>query len=131
MTNEYLANRYGKSESKARNQRVLWTIVGTALLVTFLVWSLLINFATPSGISANIKNFDLKSQVQTTATVSVSNPTKRDGICAIRILNKSFAIVGYRELSVAGSLGAQVDLETSINTTELGVSATVDRCWFK
>ena len=131
MTNEYLANRYGKSESKARNQRVLWTIVGTALLVTFLVWSLLINFATPSGISANIKNFELKSPIQTIATISVNNPTGRDGVCAVRVLNKGFAIIGYREVPVASNLGTAVDIETTINTTELGVSATVDRCWFK
>lgn len=131
MTNEYLANRYGKSPTKARNQRVLWTVVGAALLIAFLVWSLLINFAAPASISANIKNFELKSPIQTTATVAVINPTQRDGICAIRVLNKSFAIVGYRELKVAGSLGSQAELETSVNTTELGVSATVDRCWFK
>lgn len=131
MTNEYLAKRYGKNPSKDRNQRVLWTVVGAALLVAFLVWALIINFAAPSSISANIKNFDLKSPIQTTATVTVTNPTQRDGICAIRVLNKSFAIVGYRELPVAGSLGAVADVETSINTTELGVSATVDRCWFK
>jgi hypothetical protein len=131
MTNEYLANRYGKSESRARNQRVLWTIVGAALLVTFLVWSLLINFAGPSNISANIKNFELKSPIQTTATVSVNNPTGRDGVCAIRVLNKAFAIIGYREVPVDGNLGTAADIETSINTTELGVSATVDRCWFK
>ncbi|MFM6940339.1 MAG: DUF4307 domain-containing protein [Rhodoluna sp.] len=131
MTNEYLANRYGKSPKKARNQRVLWTIVGAALLVTFLVWSLLVNFAAPANLSASVKNFDLKSAQNTSVTITVNSPTSRDGVCAIRVLNKSFAIIGYKELAINGGSGTQFEINTSVNTTELGVSATVDRCWLK
>jgi hypothetical protein len=64
-------------------------------------------------------------------TIAVENPSEQDGVCAVQVLNNSYAVVGYKELTVAGSLGEKPTLETVLNTTDLGVSATVDRCWFK
>ena len=131
MTNEYLANRYGKSPAKARNQRILWTSIGALLVVAFFVWSIAINFGSPAKLSASVQNFAVVSEIQTNVTVTVNNPTSQDGVCAINVLNKGFSVVGYKELVVAGSLGNQPTLEAAINTTSLGVSTTVDRCWFK
>jgi hypothetical protein len=131
MSNEYLANRYGKSPTKTRKQRVLWISVGAALLVTFFVWSFAVNFAAPAKLSATIQSFSVMNQAQTQVTINVANPTKQDGSCAINVLDAGFGVVGYKTLKVAGSLGASPTIKTAINTTSLGVSATIDRCWFK
>ena len=131
MTNDYLANRYGNSKAKARNQRIFWTSVAATLVVAFFVWSIAINFAAPSKITAEVKSFKVISEIQTEITVSVQNPTKQDGVCAVQVLSNSYGVVGYKELVVSGKLGEEPTLESSLNTTNLGVSATVDRCWFK
>jgi Domain of unknown function (DUF4307) len=131
MTNDYLANRYGNSTAKARNQRILWTAVAATLVAAFFVWAILINFAAPSKITAEMQSFRVVSEIQTEITVSVQNPTKQDGVCAVQVLSNSYGVVGYKELAVSGTLGEELTLESSLNTTNLGVSATVDRCWFK
>lgn len=131
MTNDYLANRYGNSKAKARIQRILWSSVATGLVVAFFVWSISINFAAPSKISAVVQSFTIVDDIQTRMTITVENPSQKDGVCAVQVLNNSYAVVGYKELSVAGALGEKPTLETVLNTTNLGVSATVDRCWFK
>jgi hypothetical protein len=131
MTNDYLANRYGNSTAKARNQRILWTAVAATLVAAFFVWAILINFAAPSKITAEMQSFKVISEIQTEITVSIQNPTKQDGVCAVQVLSNSYGVVGYKELAVSGKLGEKPTLESSLNTTNLGVSATVDRCWFK
>jgi hypothetical protein len=131
MTNEYLANRYGNTKAKARNQRILWTSVGATLLIAFFAWSITVTFSTPGKISAEVQSFSVVDDIQTSVTISVENPTKQDGVCAVQVLSNSYGVVGYKEVQVAGSLGDASAIEASFNTTKLGVSATVDRCWFK
>jgi hypothetical protein len=123
MTNEYLSNRYGKSKAKARNQRIMWITVGALLVITFFVWS--------ARLTAEIKNFDITSNQQAEVTILVSNATKQDGICAVRVLSTDFSVVGYKEVAVSATLGAVAAIDTKVNTTYQGVSANVERCWFK
>lgn len=131
MTDDYLANRYGNTKAKARNQRILWTSVGVVLAVAFFVWSIAVTFSTPSKITAEIQSFKVVNEIQTDLKISVQNPTKQDGICALQVLSNSYGVVGYKEVAVAGSLGEAPVIDAVLNTTNLGVSATVDRCWFK
>ena len=131
MTNDYLANRYGNTKAKARNQRILWTSVGAILILAFFTWSLTINFAAPSKITAQVKSFSVIDELQTRMEISIENPTKQDGVCAVQVLSNSYGVVGYKEVLIPGSLGQQATIEAVLNTTNLGVSATVDRCWFK
>ena len=131
MTNEYLANRYGNTKAKARNQRILWTSVGATLLIAFFAWSITVSFSTPSKISAAVQSFSVVDDIQTKVTISVENPTNQDGVCAVQVLSNSYGVVGYKEVQVAGRLGDAPAIDASLNTTKLGVSATIDRCWFK
>jgi hypothetical protein len=131
MTNDYLANRYGNSKAKARNQRILWASVGASLVIAFFVWSISINFAGPSKITADVTSFTIIDEIQTRMTISVDNPSSQDAVCAVQVLNNGYAVVGYKEIAVSGKLGEKATLEAALNTTNLGVSATVDRCWFK
>ena len=131
MTNEYLANRYGNTKAKARNQRILWTSVGAVLILAFLIWSITISFSAPSKITAEIQSFSVIDELRAELKVSVENPTKQDGVCAVQVLSSSYGVVGYKEVPVAGSLGDAPVIDAALNTTNLGVSATVDRCWFK
>ena len=131
MTNEYLANRYGKGRASAKTQRILWISVGSLLVVAFFAWSILINFAAPAQVSADIRNFDITSARQASVTVAVDNPSERAGLCAVRVLASDYGVVGYREISFSGSQGEAFDINTKVNTTARGVSANIERCWFK
>jgi hypothetical protein len=131
MTNEYLATRYGDSKAKARKQRVFWTSVGAILVVAFFAWSIAVNFAMPAKMTATIQNFSVTSELQTRVTINASNETTKDGFCAIKVLNQGFSVVGYKEVAIAGRLGKNPEINSAVNTTDIGVSASVDHCWFK
>jgi hypothetical protein len=100
-------------------------------LAIFFVWSFAVNFAAPAKLSANMQSFSVIDKLQTRVTIKVANPTGRDGYCAVNVLDSGFGVVGYKTLRVAGGLGSAPTIDAAINTTNLGVSATVDRCWFK
>jgi hypothetical protein len=131
MTNDYLANRYGKSKAKARNQRFFWTAIGIALTVGFFAWSISINFGSSPNLTAAVQNFSVVDDLQTQVTIKITNDAQQDGVCAVQVLSKSFAVVGYKELVISGDLGKTPVIDVAVNTTNTGVSATVDRCWFK
>jgi hypothetical protein len=131
MSNEYLANRYGKSPDRTRRQRILWTLVGAALLLTFFVWSIAVNFIAPNNLTAQVQTYKINSSQQATVSILANHPTAKDGVCAIKVLNSEFAIVGYKELPIAADSGTNPVIQGSINTTSLGVSVDIDRCWFK
>jgi hypothetical protein len=131
MTNEYLANRYGKGKASARTQRIFWISIGSILVVAFFAWSIMINFAAPAQVSGDIRNFDITSAQQASVTVAVDNPSEQAGVCAVRVLSSNFGVVGYREISFSGSEGKSFAIDTKVNTTVRGVSANIERCWFK
>ena len=131
MTNEYLANRYGNTKAKARNQRILWTSVASMLAVAFFTWSIVVTFTSPNKITAEIQSFNVVDNIQTDLKISIENPTTQDGACAVQVLSNSYGVVGYKEVQVPGDLGNAPVIDVVVNTTNLGVSATVDRCWFK
>ncbi len=131
MTNERLSNRYGKSKAKARNQRIFWTSIAGFLAASFFVWSIFINFGSPANLSGTIQNFDVVSPQQTKITLNIANTAEKNGVCAIKILNATFFVVGYKEIAIPGNVGKAATLNESINTTNIGVSASVDRCWLK
>lgn len=131
MTNDYLGNRYGRTKVRARNQRRIWIIVAAALILTFFGWSIFVNFASPASLTAKVQSFEVISPIQAKVTIQVANPVERDGVCAVQLLNKGFTVVGYREQPVSGSLGKAPAIEVPVNTMNVGVSASIDRCWFK
>jgi hypothetical protein len=131
MTNEYLANRYGNTKAKARNQRILWTSVASILAIAFFAWSIVVTFSTPSKITAQIQSFSVVDNIRTDLRISVENTTTEDGVCAVQVLSNSYGVVGYKEVQIPGDLGDAPVIDVVVNTTNLGVSATVDRCWFK
>jgi hypothetical protein len=131
MTNEYLANRYGKSSATVRKQRLFWSAIAGLLVIGFFAWSIAINFGSPATLTATVQNFAALNKNQTSVTINVTNPNQQDGLCAINVLSQNFAIVGYKEIAISGSLGKSPQIDAAINTTNIGVSTTVDRCWFK
>jgi hypothetical protein len=123
---DLLANRYGRrSNAKTVNRRV---VIGLAavLIVVFVAWA---TWVTVDGAN-QVKSQDLAYEVlgpeQTSVRFSVSSPAG-PAVCAIQVLNQSFAVVGYRELQISQS----GEYETLVNTTEPGVTGLVDKCWLK
>ncbi len=128
MTSEsdLLASRYGITANNSRATRKRIIALASLLLAMFLGWAI---WVTVSGSDA-IKHQDLAYEVidesQTSVKFSVQSPSG-PAKCAVQVLNQGYAVVGYKEVEVASS----GEFETLVNTTELGVTGLVDKCWLK
>lgn len=123
---DLLADRYGrKTNAKEVNRRLLIGLAAV-LIVLFIGWA---TWVTVDGAN-QVKSQDLAYEVigpeQTSVRFSVSSPAG-PAVCAIQVLNQSFAVVGYRELEISQS----GEYEVLVNTTEPGVTGLVDKCWLK
>lgn len=123
---DLLADRYGrKTNAKQVNRRL---VIGLAavLIAIFVGWA---TWVTVDGAN-QVKSQDLAYEVlgteQTSVRFSVSSPAGT-AVCAVQVLNQSFAVVGYRELEISQS----GEYEVLVNTTEPGVTGLVDKCWLK
>ena len=123
---DLLANRYGRrSNAKTVNRRV---VIGLAavLLVVFVGWATWVTVDGANQVKSEDLAYVVLSPEQTSVRFSVSSPAG-PAVCAIQVLNQSFAVVGYRELQISQS----GEYETLVNTTEPGVTGLVDKCWLK
>jgi hypothetical protein len=123
---DLLASRYGRRpNAKTVNRRV---VIGLAavLLAIFLSWAAWVTLDSANRVQSEDLAYEVLSPEQTLVRFSVSSPAG-PAVCAIQVLNQSFAVVGYRELQISQS----GEYETLVNTTESGVTGLVDKCWLK
>ena len=129
MTNETLMlERYGKS-SKSNRKPV--TILAVALLVVFFVWAIWASFLAPAKATPRVLGYEVVDAQHTKVRFSVDKPAGASAVCAVEVMNKSFAVVGYRQLTINQDAGASEVFEASVNTTQLGVTGLVEKCWLK
>jgi hypothetical protein len=123
---DLLASRYGRRpNAKTVNRRVVIGLAA-ALLAIFFSWATWVTLDGANRVQSEDLAYEVLSPEQTSVRFSVSSPAG-PAVCAIQVLNQSFAVVGYRELQISQS----GEYETLVNTTEPGVTGLVDKCWLK
>lgn len=122
---DLMATRYGKSAGKKPNRKV---VIGLAagLLALFLGWAIWVSASSTNQIKTQDLGYEILSQNQAWVKFKVEN-LPGPAICAVQVLDQGFGVVGYKTVPVA-ALG---EYETFVNTTQLGVSGLVDKCWLK
>lgn len=129
MTNETLMlERYGKS-SKSNRRPV--TILAVALLVVFFVWAIWVSFLSPAKATPKVLGYEVVNAQLTKVRFSVDKLTGESVVCAAEVMNSSFAVVGYRQVTINQDAAASEVFEASVNTTQLGVTGLVEKCWLK
>jgi len=129
-TNQTLDERYGRKPTRFSSRTRLW-IAASALLAIFFAWAIGVTFFAPATVTASVAGYEVIDSEHTVIRFSVDKPANRQAVCAARVLNKAFGVVGYKEISIAANQDASGVISTSVNTTETGVSGLVDRCWLK
>ena len=128
MTSEsdLLASRYGITASSKRATRKRIIALASLLVVLFLGWAIWVTVSGSDAIRHQDLAYEVIDESQTSVKFSVQSPSG-PAKCAIQVLNQGYAVVGYKEVDVPAS----GDFETFVNTTELGVTGLVDKCWLK
>jgi len=123
-----MQERYGKTNANGRRNV---TLVAVALLVVFFAWAIWVSFLSPAKATPSVLGFEVVNTQLTTVRFSVAKPQGTGFVCAAEVLNQSFAVVGYREVVIGKDAPASKIFEVPVNTTQLGVTGLVEKCWLK
>lgn len=131
MTEDLIAQRYGRTKAAKRRTRITAWGIGIALTASFLTWAIWVNFATPSAAKGTVVGYEVIDSQHTLVRFKVSKPTGFDAACGIEVLNQAYGVVGYLQVDVPAETPATEVLEVSVNTTQEGVTGVADKCWIK
>lgn len=125
---DFLEQRYGRKPKQASRAQRNWLIAGMGiLLVAFLVWAWSVALESTNRAEVEVASFVIEDAKHATVEVKPIHLPAQSTTCAIQVQNEKFAIVGFRELTFEpGDLTVRT---LNVNTTELGVSASIWRCW--
>lgn len=123
---ELLASRYGKKAAGGAAYRKRVIALASALVLLFLGWAIWVTVTGSSAVKHQMLAYEVIDETQTSVKFNVQSPSGA-AKCAVQVLNQGYAVVGYKEVEVASS----GEFETFVNTTELGVTGLVDKCWLK
>jgi hypothetical protein len=120
------ASRYGKTATSGKSTRQRIIALASVLIAVFLGWAIWVTVSGVNEVKHQVLGYQVLSDGQTSVKFSVQSPAGA-AKCTIQVLNQGFAVVGYKEVPVPAS----GQYETFVNTTELGVTGLVDKCWLQ
>lgn len=127
MSDSLILQRYGLSK-KRRRDRVLAISAAAVALVGFLVWALWFTIANADRPSFRDVGYQIIDEYSAKLIFEVTRKPGALLTCNLKVLNQSFAIVGYKTLEIPPASSSSQVISTEINTTELGVTGLVDSC---
>lgn len=93
-----------------------------------VIGALYLTWATTSGVDFKDQSFVVSSPTQASAVVDISKDAGQTAQCEVRAMNESYAIVGWKTLTVGPSEGKgretmrfDVDLRTESLATTVGI----------
>lgn len=125
---QLMRERYGIKPPASRRRIA---VLAASLFVVFMVWAIWVSFFAPATAKPATVGYEVKSASETVVRFKVTKPAESTAVCAAQVLDQSYAIVGYREVEIGSNVPADSVIETSVNTTMLGVTGLVEKCWLK
>ncbi len=129
MSNEKLMqDRYGRASKPSRGKVIA---LASALFAVFLGWSIWVSFFSPQSAKPAVQGYEVVDDSTTIVRFSVVKPAESTAVCAVEVLSKSYAVVGYREVVIGPDTNSDALIEANVNTTSLGVTGLVEKCSLK
>ena len=125
-----LEERYGRKPA-ASSIRLRIGILAGILFAVFLGWAVWVSFFTTPAPKASVVGYEVFDDLHTQVRFTVAKPADRAATCEVRVLSQSYGVVGYLEVPIPADAPAERIWKVSVNTTQLGVTGVVDRCWLK
>jgi len=129
MTQDAIAERYGRTPAARRRSLVLGLGTLGAVLVVAIAWVLWAGFA---GAAGALETRDLgyvthEDTVDVSFEVSVDPGTPVS--CALQALNQQFAIVGWKIVDLPGTASRTARYTENVRVSEPAVTGLIYRCW--
>lgn len=119
--------RYGPSPTASTHRRRRLALIAAAVVgLAVAVWIALNVAAQP--VSWKDVGFHVQGPQAIDVTFEVTKPRGDTVVCKVRALSETFSEVGVRMVTVGPADDATQRVTAPVQTTELAVSGTVDRC---
>lgn len=128
---DLLNARYGRKPTNAAKSRAKLIASAAVLLTVFAGWAIWVSIDTANQIKFQDQAFEIIDDTSATVTFEITRPNPSAVVCSVQVLAQSYAVIGYREVTIAQSQELVVSTKVSVNTLEKGVTGLVDKCWFK
>lgn len=127
MSENLLQQRYGVGKTR-KTDRIFAISVAALALVGFLIWALLFTIDDANKVSTRDVGFTVNDEFSTEVVFEVSRAPGQEVVCDVQVLSQSYAVVGFKTITVEPSANRSVVISTVVNTTELGTTGLVDSC---
>jgi hypothetical protein len=129
MSNEKpMQDRYGRTSQPSRGKVIA---LASALFAIFMTWAIWVSFFSPQTAKPAVQGYEVVDESTTIVRFSVAKPQDATAVCAVEVLSKSYAVVGFREIVIGPETSADALIEATVNTTSLGVTGLVEKCSLK
>ncbi len=127
MSENLLEQRYGLG-TRRKKDRVFAIAIAALALVAFLVWAIVFTIDDAQKVTTRDVGFTVNDEFSTEVVFEVSRDPGQEVICDIQVLSQSYAVVGFKTLTVEASTKRSTVISTVVNTTELGTTGLVASC---
>jgi len=123
-----LANRYGAP--KPGWSRRTKTIAGGAAVLLACGAAALMAMPSPRGeVSFKDVGFSIADATHASVDFQVTKDPEDSASCAVQVLSESYAVVGWKQITIGPSEQATTGHRLDIRTDSLGVTGGVNACW--
>jgi hypothetical protein len=127
-TEKLMQDRYGRTSKPSRGRVIA---LASALFAIFMGWAIWVSFFSPQTAKPAVQGYEVVDESTTIVRFSVAKPLESTAICAVEVLSKSYAVVGFREVVIGPETNPDALIEATVNTTSLGVTGLVEKCSLK
>ncbi|WAP51233.1 DUF4307 domain-containing protein [Arthrobacter sp. ATA002] len=123
-----LANRYGTPKpGLSRRSKI---IMGSAAVLVGCAGAAWIAAPSPEGeVTFKDVGFTIPDAGQATVDFQLTKDTDATVTCAVQVLNDSYAVVGWKQVTVGPAEEATTGQRVMLRTDSLGVTGGVNACW--
>jgi hypothetical protein len=129
-TSATLDDRYGRTPGRLRRGRLLGIVAAVAVALVFIVW---VVWAGPGqtshGLDTDDVGYEVVSDHETVVHSQISLDPGTAARCAVQVLDKSYTIVGWKEIRVPASDQRTRSVSTPVKTVTRGVTGLIHDCW--
>ncbi|WP_434533411.1 DUF4307 domain-containing protein [Curtobacterium subtropicum] len=105
-------------------------VAAIAVVLVFVAWVVWAGLDQEShGLDNTELGYTVVSDHRTVVHSQVSADPGTEVRCAVQVLDKSYSIVGWKEVTLPASEQRTRSISTAVNTTTRGVTGLIHDCW--
>ncbi|OIH93956.1 hypothetical protein BIU92_07610 [Curtobacterium sp. MCBA15_003] len=125
-----LDERYGRTPARARRSKVVAIAAAIGVVVVFGAWVVWAGLdQSDRGLTDDVIGYEVLSDHSTVVHSQVSVDPGVEAKCAVQVLDKSYSIVGWKEITLPASDQRTRSVSTEVTTTIRGVTGLIHDCW--